>query len=41
MPMNPAMVGYGGTPMMQNMMPSMPMMQPMQRKHPADVVLLW
>ncbi|XP_072524034.1 unconventional myosin-XVB [Salminus brasiliensis] len=33
MPMNPAMAGYGATPLMPNMMPvapSMPMMQPMQ-----------
>ncbi|XP_052427113.1 unconventional myosin-XVB isoform X2 [Carassius gibelio] len=30
MPMNPAMAGYGATPMMPNMMPTMPMMQPMQ-----------
>ncbi|XP_068074789.2 myosin XVB isoform X2 [Danio rerio] len=30
MPMNPAMAGYGATPMMPNMMPAtMPMMQPM------------
>lgn len=41
--MNPAMAGYGATPMMPNMMPTMPMMQPMQpmqRKHPADFVPL-
>jgi len=34
MPMNPAMAGYA--PMMPNMMQAtMPMMQPMPRKHPC------